>query len=85
MLCHEPRRETARFGVHHIGYVALLPKLDGLGLVVRGVDISHPSEKIAQDLRVLVRELNEFKAVSASGIVLGDLCFRGVVGEWTHW
>ncbi len=70
MLGHEVRGVAARLGVDDIGDVALLPKLDGFGLVPRGQDVAHLGKEIAQGLRLGMGEFDEFEAVGADGVLL---------------
>ena len=75
---------AARLIVDDVGDVTLLPDLDRLGLVRRGVRVSHLGKERPQFPGILVGKLDKFEPVGAGGIILGDRGFRGVVREGTH-
>ncbi len=84
VLGDEPLGEAAGFGVQDIGDVALLPELDRLRLVGRGVHEAHAPEEVAQGLRVGAGKLDELEPVGAGGVLGADRGLGGVVGEGTH-
>ena len=84
VLFDKPRGKTVGVVVQHVCDIALLPKLDLLGLVPCDFFVTHARKKIAQFLRVGRRKFNKFKAVGASGVLWRDLRFRRAVGERTH-
>ena len=79
MFFHKVGGVTSRFGVQHIGYVALLPKLDRLRSVRGDVGVAHATKQIAQNLRIGMSELDEFEAIGSGWIFGRDLRFWRVV------
>jgi hypothetical protein len=71
-------------GVQHIGDITLLPKLDGLGLVIGNMGIAHADKGLAQFLGIGTGEFNKFKTIGARRVFICDNGFRSVVREWAH-
>ncbi len=75
---------AARIIVQNIRDVALLPKLDGAGLVAGGQGKSHAGEKNAQLIRLRVGEFDKLEPIGSGGVFGADHGFRGIVREGTH-
>ena len=72
VLFHETPRVAAWLVVDHVSDVALLPKLDRLGLVRRRMDVTHPGEEGSQLLGLGMGELHEFEPVRAGWVLRSD-------------
>ena len=84
MLADEAGGVAAGLGIQDIVDVALAPDGDVLGLVLRDRRIAHARKEFAQLFRLGVGEFDEFEAVGAGRVVLGDLGYRSVVRKRTH-
>ena len=73
MLFNELCGKAVGVSVQHISDVTLLPKLNGLRLVVGHMRIPHPLEQGAQFFWVRAGEFYEFEPVGACGVLLSDL------------
>ena len=84
MVADETSGVAVRFCVQQIVDVALTVQRYGLGPMLRHGHKPHLAKQIVQNSRFRVRELNEFKSISAGRVCLRDRGFRGVMRERSH-
>ena len=84
MFVDEAHCVAAGLGVDQIGNIALLPDLDGVGLVRCDMRIALPGENVAQHLWIFMRESDKGETVGSGRIIGTDFGIGGVMRERTH-